>query len=76
MLIYGIGFLSVIKQSIVASFDVFRLSHATPLEDNRNGQLENLDWTMDWTGLESRLDWTFLRGVIFLEGECIIFSCL
>ena len=73
MLIYGIGFLSVIKQSIVASFDVFRLSHATPLEDNRNGQLENLDWTMDWTGIESGLDWTFLRGGNFFRGGVYYF---
>ena len=33
------------------------------------GQLENRDWTLNWTGL----DWTglFLRGVIFLGGGVV-----
>ena len=39
----------------------------------------NLDWTLDWTGLESGLDWTglnfFLRGVIFFffGGGAVLF---
>ena len=29
------------------------------------GQMEKLDWTLDWTGLDSGLEWT---GLVFLEG--------
>ena len=47
--------------------------------------MEKLDWTLDWIGLESGLDWTgldltglFLEGVTFLGGRsgCSIFSNL
>ena len=37
------------------------------LEGAHDGQLENLDLTLDWTGLDSGLD-IFFRGVIFFLG--------
>ena len=30
------------------------------LEGAHDDQLENLNWTLDWTGLDSGLDWTAL----------------
>ena len=50
------------------------------LEGAHDGQLENLDLTLDWTGLDSGLD-IFFRGVIFFWGGggwggCIIFCSL
>ena len=33
--------------------------HHLSLTKVQKGQLEKLDWTLDWTGLDSGLDWTF-----------------
>ena len=33
--------------------------HHLSLTKVQKGQLKKLDWTLDWTGLDSGLDWTF-----------------
>ena len=38
------------------------------------GQMENLDWTLDWIGLDwTGLDWFFKGGNFFFEGGGVYF---